>query len=75
MLQITIFMNGATRRYITKTFEPKYDNQNEIEVYNERLRSIDNGNEKVIKFIDEVTKTFISVSPNTCLIEVEKVED
>ena len=75
MLKITIFMNGATRRYITKTFEPKYDNQNEIEVYNERLLNIDNGYEKAIKFIDEVTKVLVSVSPTTCLIEVEKVED
>ena len=75
MLQITIFMNGVNRRYITKTFEPKFEDLDEIEVYNERLLNIDDGYEKVIKFIDEVTKALVSVSPTTCVIEVEKVED
>lgn len=68
-------MNGVNRRYITKTFEPKFEDLDEIEVYNERLLNIDDGYEKVIKFIDEVTKALVSVSPTTCVIEVEKVED
>lgn len=73
MLQITVFMNGATRRYFTKTY--KYDNKREIDVYNNRLSNVNDGYEKVIMFTDEVTNAFVSVSPITCLIEVEEVPE
>lgn len=75
MLQITVFLNGATRRYVTKTYEPKYDNEREIDVFNNVLSNVNQGYEKVITFTDEVTNTFVSVSPITCLIEVEEVPD
>lgn len=75
MLQITVFLNGATRRYVTKTYAPKYDNEREIDVFNNILSNVNQGYEKVITFTDEVTNTFVSVSPITCLIEVEEVPD
>lgn len=75
MLQITVFLNGATRRYFTKTYKPKYDNEREIDVYNNRLSNVNDGYEKVIMFTDEVTNVFVSVSPITCLIEVEEVPE
>ena len=75
MLQITVFLNGATRRYVTKTYAPKYYNEREIDVFNNVLSNVNQGYEKVITFTDEVTNTFVSVSPITCLIEVEEVPD
>lgn len=75
MLQITVFMNGATRRYVTKTYNSKYDNERAIDVYNNRLNNVNDGYEKVIMFTDEVTNAFVSVSPITCLIEVEEVPE
>lgn len=75
MLQITVFINGATRRYLTKTFKPKYDNQRDIDVYNVVLDVVNDGYQKVITFTDIVTDALISVSPITCLIEVEEVAD
>lgn len=75
MLQITVFLNGAARRYVTKTYNSKYDNECAIDVYNNRLSNVNDGYEKVIMFTDEVTNTFVSVSPITCLIEVEEVPD
>lgn len=73
MLQITVFINGATRRYFTKTFKPEYDNQRDIDVYNDVLGVVNNDYQKVITFTDIVTDALISVSPITCLIEVEEV--
>lgn len=75
MLQITVFLNGATRRYFTKTYKPQYDNEREIDVYNSRLNNVNNDYGKVIMFTDEVTNAFVSVSPITCLIEVEEVPE
>lgn len=73
MLQITVFINGATRRYFTKTYKSKYDNEREIDVYNNGLSIVNQGYEKVITFIDEVTNALVSVSPITCLIECKEV--
>lgn len=75
MLQIAVFLNGETRRYFTKTYKPKYDNEHEIDVYNNRLSNVNDGYDKVIMFTDEVTNAFVSVSPITCLIEVEEVPE
>lgn len=75
MLQITVFLNGATRRYFTKTFKPKYDNQRDLDVYNDVLGIVNDGYQKVITFTDDVTDTLISVSPITCLIEVEEMPE
>lgn len=75
MLQITVFLNGTTRRYLTKTYKSKYDNEREIDVYNSRLSIVNQGYEKVIMFTDEVTNAFVSVSPITCLVEVKEVPE
>nr|DAN35106.1 MAG TPA: hypothetical protein [Caudoviricetes sp.] len=37
MLRITVFMNGATRRYQTESFKGKYRNRSDMEVYNEAI--------------------------------------
>lgn len=73
MLQITVFINGAIRRYFTKTFKAEYDNQRDIDVYNNVLGIVNDDYQKVITFTDIVTDALVSVSPITCLIECEEV--
>lgn len=73
MLRITVFMNGATRRYQTESFKDKYRNRSDMEVYDEVISNIDYGNTKVITFKDVFSNANVSVSPITCLIECEEV--
>ena len=75
MLQITVFMNGATRRYFTNSFKNNYFCDEEMKAYDSMLRNVDLGNVQTIKFIDVVTNVNVSVSPITCLIECEEVEE
>ena len=73
MLQITVFINGATRRYFTNSFNRYNFRNEEMKVYDSMLRNVDLGNIQTIKFIDVVTNANVSVSPITCLIECEEV--
>lgn len=73
MLQITVFMNGATRRYQTDSFKDEYGRCSDVEVYNAYISNINNGYKKVITFKDVFSNANVSVSPITCLIECEEV--
>ena len=73
MLQITVFINGATRRYFTNSFNNYNFHNEEMKAYDSMLRNVDLGNVQTIKFIDVVTNANVSVSPVTCLIECEEV--
>lgn len=75
MLRITVFMNGATRRYQTDSFKDKYGSCSDMEVYDAYISNINNGYEKVITFKDVFSNVNVSVSPITCLIECEEVEE
>lgn len=73
MLQITVFMNGATRRYLTNSFKDNYFCDEEMKAYDSALQNVDLGNTQTIKFVDITTNVNVSVSPITCLIECEEV--
>ena len=73
MLQITVFINGATRRYFTNSFNHYNFYNEEMKVYDSMLRNVDLGNVQTIKFVDITTNANVSVSPITCLIECEEV--
>lgn len=73
MLRITVFINGATRRYFTNSFKDNCFYDEEMKAYDSMLRNVDLGNVQTIKFIDVVTNANVSVSPITCLIECEEV--
>lgn len=73
MLQITVFINGATRRYFTNSFKDNCFYNEEMEAYNSALQNVELGNTQIIKFVDITTNVNISVSPITCLIECEEV--
>lgn len=73
MLQIKVFINGATRKYFTNSFNNHNFHNEEMEAYNSMLLNVDLGNVQTIKFIDVVTNANVSVSPIMCLIECEKV--
>lgn len=73
MLRITVFMNGATRRYQTQSFKDKYERSSDMEVYDAVISNINLGYEKVITFKDVFSNVNVSVSPITCLIECEEV--
>lgn len=73
MLQITVFMNGATRRYQTESFKDKYGTMADMEVYDAVISNINDGYTKVITFKDVFSNVNVSVSPITCLIECEEV--
>ncbi|MDU5307428.1 MAG: hypothetical protein E6167_00970 [Varibaculum cambriense] len=73
MLRITVFMNGATRRYQTESFKSKYGDRSDMEVYDEVISNINHGYTKVITFKDVFSNVNVSVSPITCLIEYEEV--
>jgi hypothetical protein len=73
MLQITVFMNGATRRYFTNSFKDNYFCDEEMKAYDSALQNVDLGNTQTIKFVDITTNANVSVSPITCLIECEEV--
>lgn len=75
MLQITVFINGATRRYFTNSFKDNSFYNEEMESYNSALQNVDFGNTQTIKFVDITTNVNVSVSPITCLIECEEVEE
>lgn len=75
MLQITVFMNGATRRYQTESFKSKYGDLSDMEVYDGVISNINDGYTKVITFKDVFSNVNVSVSPITCLIECEEVEE
>lgn len=75
MLQITVFINGATRRYFTNSFKDNCFYNEEMEAYNSALQNVELGNTQIIKFVDITTNVNISVSPITCLIECEEVEE
>lgn len=75
MLQITVFMNGTTRRYFTNSFKDNSFYNEEMEAYNSALQNVDLGNTQTIKFVDTTTNANVSVSPITCLIECEEVEE
>lgn len=75
MLQITVFMNGTTRRYFTNSFKDNSFYNEEMEAYNSALQNVDLGNTQTIKFVDITTNANVSVSPITCLIECEEVEE
>lgn len=73
MLRITVFMNGATRRYQTDSFKDEYGRRSDAEVYDASISNINHGYEKVITFKDVFSNVNVSVSPVTCLIECEEV--
>lgn len=75
MLQITVFLNGSVRRYVTKDYAFKNGCKSEIDAFNYELSCVSEGDKKIIAFIDEVTDTFVYVSPITCLIEVEEMPE
>lgn len=75
MLQITVFMNGATRRYFTNSFKDNYFCDEEMKAYDSALQNVDLRNTQTIKFVDITTNANVSVSPITCLIECEEVEE
>lgn len=75
MLQITVFMNGAIRRYLTNSFKGNCFCNEEMKAYDSALRNVDLGNTQTIKFVDITTNANVSVSPITCLIECEEVEE
>ena len=52
MLRITVFMNGATRRYKTQSFKDKYERSSDMEVYDAVISNINLGYAKVITFKD-----------------------
>ena len=75
MLRITVFMNGATRSYQTQSFKDEYVGSCDMEVYDAVISNINNGYAKVITFKDVFSNVNVSVSPITCLIECEEVEE
>lgn len=75
MLQITVFMNGATRRYQTQSFKDEYEGSSDMEVYDVVISNVNHGYTKVITFKDVFSNVNVSVSPITCLIECEEVEE
>ena len=74
MLRITVFMNGATRSYQTQSFKDEYKRSSDMEVYDAVISNINRGYAKVITFKDAFNVN-VSVSPITCLIEVEEVPE
>lgn len=75
MLRITVFMNGATRSYQTQSFKDEYKRSSDMEVYDAVISNINRGYTKVITFKDVFSNANVSVSPITCLIEVEEVPE
>lgn len=75
MLRITVFMNGATRMYQTQSFKDEYKRSSDMEVYDAVISNINRGYAKVIIFKDVFSNVNVSVSPITCLIEVEEVSE
>lgn len=75
MLRITVFMNGATRRYQTQSFEDEHERSSDMEVYDAVISNINRGYTKVITFKDVFSNVNVSVSPITCLIECEEVAE
>lgn len=75
MLQITVFINGATRRYFTNSFKEGEGMKSELHNFLVAITNVDLGNKKNIGFVDVVTGTNVFVSPTTCLIEVEEVAE
>lgn len=75
MLSITVFMNGAIRRYQTKSFEDEYKRSSDMEVYDAVISNINRGYATVITFKDVFSNVNVSVSPITCLIECEEVAE
>ena len=57
-----------------KTCQISFYNE-EMESYNSALQNVDLGNTQTIKFVDITTNVNVSVSPITCLIECEEVEE
>ena len=68
MVKLLVVASCGTATYKTETYKNKEMFQNDIE-------NVNDGYEKVIMFTDEVTNAFVSVSPITCLIEVEEVPE
>ena len=75
MLQITVFINGATRRYFTNSFKEGKGMKSELHNFLVAITNVDLGNRKNIGFVDVVTGTNVFVSPVSCLIEVEEVAE
>lgn len=75
MLQITVFINGATRRYFTNSFKEGEGMKSELRNFLVAITNVDLGNRKNIGFVDVLTGTNVFVSPVSCLIEVEEVAE
>jgi hypothetical protein len=75
MLQITVFQGGLTRIYNTNSFKEGEGMKSELHNFLVAITNVDLGNRKNIGFVDVVTGTNVFVSPTTCLIEVDKVEE
>lgn len=75
MLQITVFLNGATRRYFTNSFKEIGGIRNEFHNFLATITNVDLGHKKLIGFEDATTNTKIFISPVSCLIEVEEVAE
>ena len=75
MLQIKVFQGGSTRIYNTNSFKEGEGMKSELHNFLVAITNVYLGNRKNIGFVDVVTGTNVFVSPTTCLIEVDKVEE
>ena len=75
MLRIKVFQHGVNRIYVTKSFNRRFNDKSETYNFMYEMVEIDKGDKKMISFEDAITKTYVFVSPLTCLIEFEEVAD
>lgn len=75
MLQIKVFQGGSTRIYNTNSFKEGEGMKSELHNFLVAITNVDLGNRKNIGFVNVVTGTNVFVSPVSCLIEVEEVEE
>lgn len=75
MLRIKVFQNGVNRIYVTNSFGKRINNKSETYNFMYEMVEIENGYKKMISFEDAMTKTYVYVSPLTCLIEFEEMAD
>lgn len=77
MLRIKVIQNGVARIYDTNSFNQRSALRNKSETYNfmYEMEEVEKGEKKTISFEDARTKAYVFVSPITCLIELETVDN
>lgn len=75
MLRIKVSQNGSTRIYTTNSFKDDGGILSEMHNFVSDMLAVVAGKNEVVSFVDFSTNTNVSVSPVTCGVVAEPVEE